>query len=110
MRILLQASGKKVGSLDGRMSWLGPVRVHLLFSALIWRNKLLIYDFVGLLRATNVLKHYRGFDIPQDSKVKAWLDRVLEHPAFKATCSTDELYLDSYERSVSLFSLFHLTG
>lgn len=28
MRILLQASGKKVGSLDGRMSWLGPVRVQ----------------------------------------------------------------------------------
>ncbi|EEB94650.1 hypothetical protein MPER_06501, partial [Moniliophthora perniciosa FA553] len=51
-----------------------------------------------LYRATNVLKHYRGFEMPHGQKFSAWLERLFEHPAFKATCSTEELYLDSYER------------
>lgn len=51
-----------------------------------------------MLRANNVLKHYRGFVMPQGTKFNAWLNRLFEHPAFKSTCSTDELYLDSYER------------
>uniref|UniRef100_A0A0W0F474 GST C-terminal domain-containing protein n=1 Tax=Moniliophthora roreri TaxID=221103 RepID=A0A0W0F474_MONRR len=51
-----------------------------------------------LYRATNVLKHYRGFEMPRGQKFSAWLERLFEHPAFKATCSTEELYLDSYER------------
>jgi len=51
-----------------------------------------------LFRASNVLKHYRSFELPPGPKVKAWLDRLFNHPAFKATCSTEELYLDSYER------------
>jgi len=51
-----------------------------------------------LFRATNALKHYRGFSMPAGSKFNAWIDRLLTHPAFKATCSTEELYLDSYER------------
>ncbi|KAF9534655.1 glutathione S-transferase [Crepidotus variabilis] len=51
-----------------------------------------------LYRATIVLAHYRGFQLPPGEKVKGWLTRVFQHPAFKATCSTDQLYLDSYER------------
>lgn len=52
----------------------------------------------GLFRATNVLKHYRGFSFPQSQKFKAYLERLFTNPAFKATCSTEELYIDSYER------------
>ncbi|KIM53095.1 hypothetical protein SCLCIDRAFT_1223192 [Scleroderma citrinum Foug A] len=51
-----------------------------------------------IFRATNVLKHYRGLEPPQGPKFSAWLARVLEHPSFKCTCSTEQLYLDSYER------------
>ena len=51
-----------------------------------------------MLRANNVLNHYRGFVMQQGTKFNAWLNRLFEHPAFKSTCSTDELYLDSYER------------
>ncbi|KAH7921168.1 glutathione S-transferase [Leucogyrophana mollusca] len=51
-----------------------------------------------IFRATNVLKHYRGFEMPSGTKFHAWLGRLFEHPAFKKTCSTEELYLDSYER------------
>ncbi|KAI8985020.1 glutathione S-transferase [Trametes punicea] len=51
-----------------------------------------------LFRATNVLKHYRGFVLPEGMQFRAYVDRVLKHPAFKRTCSTEELYLDSYER------------
>ncbi|KAI6158533.1 glutathione S-transferase [Pisolithus thermaeus] len=51
-----------------------------------------------LLRATNVLKHYRGLELPRGPKFDGWLNRLLEHPAFKRTSSTEELYLDSYER------------
>ncbi|KAF8548259.1 glutathione S-transferase [Imleria badia] len=51
-----------------------------------------------MFRANKVLKHYRGFVMPEGTMLNAWLDRLFEHPAFKRTCSTDELYLDSYER------------
>jgi len=51
-----------------------------------------------LFRSTNVLKHYRGFELPPGPKLKAWLHRLFDHPAFKATCSTEDLYFDSYER------------
>ncbi|TDL17544.1 thioredoxin-like protein [Rickenella mellea] len=51
-----------------------------------------------LYRASIVLKHYRGFSLPPSDKFNRWLDRLFEYPAFKATCSTDQLYLDSYER------------
>ena len=52
----------------------------------------------GLFRASNVLKHYRAFELPRDSKIHAWLNRLVAHSAFRATCSTEKLYLDSYER------------
>ncbi|KAF8166990.1 glutathione S-transferase [Pholiota molesta] len=51
-----------------------------------------------LYRAKIVLTHYRGFQLPKGDRFTAWLERLFEHPAFKATCSTDQLYLDSYER------------
>ncbi|KAJ7682313.1 thioredoxin-like protein [Mycena polygramma] len=51
-----------------------------------------------IYRASNVLKHYRAFELPTGDKFGAWLSRLFGHPAFKATCSTEELYLDSYER------------
>ncbi|KAG0694027.1 glutathione S-transferase [Suillus ampliporus] len=51
-----------------------------------------------IFRATNVLKHYREFEMPRGTKFEAWLRRLFEHPSFKKTCSSEELYLDSYER------------
>ncbi|EIM87705.1 uncharacterized protein STEHIDRAFT_121314 [Stereum hirsutum FP-91666 SS1] len=51
-----------------------------------------------LFRASNVLEHYRGFSLPKGPKFDAYIGRLFEHPAFKCTCSTEELYLDSYER------------
>ncbi|KAJ7599879.1 thioredoxin-like protein [Mycena floridula] len=51
-----------------------------------------------LFRATNVLKHYRGFTLPSGTKFNGYMKRLLSHPVFKRTCSTDQLYLDSYER------------
>ncbi|KAF7302002.1 Glutathione transferase [Mycena indigotica] len=50
-----------------------------------------------VFRASNVLKYYRGFELPNEPKFRAWTTRLFEHPAFKATCSTEELYIDSSE-------------
>ncbi|KAL5521530.1 hypothetical protein ACEPAF_2278 [Sanghuangporus sanghuang] len=51
-----------------------------------------------LFRATNVLKHYRAFELPPSDRFKRWLARIFSHSAFRATASAEELYLDSYER------------
>ncbi|KAF9000274.1 hypothetical protein BDQ17DRAFT_1359943, partial [Cyathus striatus] len=51
-----------------------------------------------IFRAKVVLTHYRGFVMPSGDKFNKWLDRLFEHEAFKKTCSTDQLYFDSYER------------
>jgi hypothetical protein len=51
-----------------------------------------------LFRATNVLKHYRGFEIPPGKRFQSYLKRLLEHPNVKSTCSNEDLYLDSYAR------------
>ncbi|EMD31932.1 hypothetical protein CERSUDRAFT_88563 [Gelatoporia subvermispora B] len=51
-----------------------------------------------LFRATNVLVHYRGFVPLEGGRYRAYLDRLLSHPAVRGTSSTDELYIDSYER------------
>jgi len=59
---------------------------------------LTLFLLEGLFRATNVLKHYRGFELPPGTKFNAYIKRLFENPAFKRTCSTEELYLDSYER------------
>lgn len=52
----------------------------------------------GLFRATNALKHYRGFPEIQVEGYSTYLDKLVNHPAFRKTCSTEELYLESYER------------
>lgn len=57
---------------------------------------------LGLLRSTNVLKQYRNFAFPANDKFSGWIKRLFEHPSFAATCSTDDLYLDSYRRCVSI--------
>ncbi|KAK7683116.1 hypothetical protein QCA50_013789 [Cerrena zonata] len=51
-----------------------------------------------LFRATNVLIHYRGFSLPEGSHFRAYMEKLVNYPAIKATCSTEGLYLDSYER------------
>ncbi|KAI5826203.1 glutathione S-transferase, partial [Schizophyllum commune Tattone D] len=51
-----------------------------------------------IFRASIVLKHYRGFTMPEGEKFTAWTQRLFEHPVFKSTCSTEDLYLESYER------------
>lgn len=57
-----------------------------------------------LYRATNVLRHFRGFDpeqlLEKDvlQRWNRWTAAVFELDAFKATASTDDLYLDSYVR------------
>ncbi|KAI1798422.1 thioredoxin-like protein [Ganoderma leucocontextum] len=51
-----------------------------------------------IFRATNVLKHYRGFVWPENEALQAYVQRLLANPAVKRTCNTEELYLDSYER------------
>ena len=50
------------------------------------------------LRIEKVLKPYRGWEPPRIGRWGTWLDATLQHPAVKATTSTDDLYLDSYKR------------
>jgi glutathione S-transferase len=87
---------------DGEMNWTdviaGPCESFCVILLII-----AVWIYVGgkqkgLFRASNVLKHYRAFELPPDSKIRGWLDRLVAHPAFRATCSTEQLYLDSYER------------
>ncbi|KAJ3753067.1 glutathione S-transferase [Lentinula raphanica] len=51
-----------------------------------------------LHRASNVLKHYRDFELPRGEKFDRWIDKLFNHPNFASTCNTEDLYLDSYER------------
>ena len=52
-----------------------------------------------LLRMRRVLKPYRGWPDPEEgSRWANWVDAVENNRCVKATTSTDELYLDSYER------------
>ncbi|CAD6945820.1 unnamed protein product [Tilletia controversa] len=57
-----------------------------------------------LFRATNVLKHFRGLELDKalDPALKdrylAWQEAVFNHPAWKATVSDEQTYLDSYVR------------
>jgi hypothetical protein len=52
----------------------------------------------GLYRAATVLTHYRGFKLPEGKRFNEYIQKISNHPNFKATCSTEQLYLDSYER------------
>ena len=36
--------------------------------------------------------------MPHGDRFDGWLQRLFKHPAFSATCSTEQLYIDSYER------------
>lgn len=52
-----------------------------------------------MLRLSRVLKPYCGWPDPEvGSRWGSWLEAVENDEAVKATTSTDELYLDSYER------------
>ena len=94
-------SGSGLWFEDGELNWTdvmaGPCEFLSLFLSFfgctVWDSR-----GIGLFRASNVLKHYRAFELPPESKIRAWLSRIVAHPAFKATCSTEQLYLDSYER------------
>lgn len=59
-----------------------------------------------LLRMRRVLKPYRGWPDPEEgSRWARWVDAVENHTDVKATTSTDDLYLDSYERYAGMISL-----
>ena len=77
------------------MSWQDHVRTYLPFLCV---QAIVNGHLTGLFRATNVLVHYRGFVLPEGPRFRAYLDRLFNDPAFKATCSTEDLYIDSYER------------
>lgn len=55
-----------------------------------------------IFRANTVLRHYRGLQlekvIEKEGRFSKWMEATLQHPSFKATTSTDDLYLDSYAR------------
>jgi len=51
-----------------------------------------------IFRSTNVLPYYRGFALPEGPQFRSYVARLLGFPAFKRTCSTEQLYIDSYER------------
>ncbi|KAI9775372.1 MAG: hypothetical protein M1816_005942 [Peltula sp. TS41687] len=52
-----------------------------------------------MLRLPRVLRPYRGWPDPEaGSRWSIWMDAVENHEAVRATTSTDELYLDSYQR------------
>ncbi|KAG5726609.1 hypothetical protein E4T56_gene5584 [Termitomyces sp. T112] len=55
-------------------------------------------EVLGGAGASNVLKHYRGFQLSSGPRTQAYFARLFAHPVFKATCSTEELYIDNDER------------
>ncbi|KAL4072251.1 hypothetical protein J3A83DRAFT_3001917 [Scleroderma citrinum] len=53
-----------------------------------------------IFRATNVLKDCHEFELAQEPGFCAWRTKLIEHPAFKCTRSTQQVYLDGYELRV----------
>ena len=52
-----------------------------------------------VIRLNRVLKPYRGWPEPEpDSRWARWVEAIEMDEHVQATTSTDELYLDSYER------------
>lgn len=52
-----------------------------------------------MLRLSRVLKPYRGWsDAEHGSRWASWLEAIEANEFVRHTTSTDELYLDSYER------------
>ena len=58
-----------------------------------------------IYRANVVLRHFRGLQLEvameKGGRFAKWMDAVLGHPAFRATTSSEDLYLDSYARCVA---------
>ena len=51
-----------------------------------------------------VLKPYRGWPDPEEgSRWARWVDAIEKNEGVKATTSSEELYLDSYERYAGKF-------
>lgn len=69
-----------------------------------------------VLRLRRVLKPYRGWpDAEEGSRFASWVNAIDSNEHVRATTSTDELYLDSYERYArecfgSISNCFVLTG
>ncbi|KAL8715286.1 MAG: hypothetical protein Q9220_001244 [cf. Caloplaca sp. 1 TL-2023] len=62
-----------------------------------------------ILRMRRVLTPYRGWPPPEaGSRWAAWVDAVEGNAHVRATTSTDELYLDSYERYAGMLFLMML--
>lgn len=82
---------------DGRLGWVdlmaGPCKLPRVDVKMT-----LFIAFLGLFRTKLVLSYYRGYQFPSSEKLSAYLDRLFAHPVFKRTISTDQLYIDSYER------------
>ena len=52
-----------------------------------------------MLRLTKVLKHYRGWPDPTPgTRWSLWMEAVSTNEHVKNTTSSDDLYIDSYER------------
>lgn len=52
-----------------------------------------------IIRLRRVLKPYRGWpDAEEGSRMASWINAIETDQHVQATTSTDELYLDSYER------------
>lgn len=52
-----------------------------------------------ILRLRRVLKPYRGWPDPEEgSRWASWVNAIEGNEQVRATTSTDELYIDSYER------------
>jgi glutathione S-transferase len=52
-----------------------------------------------IIRLKRVLKPYRGWpDAEEGSRLAAWVNAIENDQHVQATTSTDELYLDSYQR------------
>ncbi|KDN43767.1 glutathione S-transferase [Tilletiaria anomala UBC 951] len=58
--------------------------------------------FPWIFRTTNVLRHFRGLQLQdwgaKEGRMAQWLEAMMKLPAVAGTCSTEELYLDSYAR------------
>lgn len=57
-----------------------------------------------IIRLSRVLKPYRGWPDPEAStRWAAWVNAIETNQHVKATTSTDQLYMDSYERYARKF-------
>ena len=62
-----------------------------------------------LLRMRTVLKPYRGWPDPEEgSRWAKWMAAVEGNVDVRATTSTDDLYLDSYERYAGRLLHWHM--